>query len=179
MKEKKGVKRGKERRRVGIAHMSNALLRRPASASPATDTFSVPMHLPSRSPFVLPASAAPHGRQSTPSMRLPPHPIHSTPFRPHPVTSALRSPTSDDAWSLEIVAAKRFAVHLSCVPTCDCSGPLYSFDSRPSRERERATMILRRVGGRADIFFDKFSQQHVIKTLSARRPSRPSAIFSS
>lgn len=145
------------------------------------------MHLPSHPP-----SFTPRPLRCTPQTTI--HPVHalppilpSTPFRPHPVTSALRSPTSDDAWSLEIVATKRFAVHLSCVLTCDCyeraRGSSFSLSLFLSRfaicERERMTMILDRVRCRAAVFLDEFSRQRVIKTLSARRPSRPSAIFSS
>lgn len=136
--------------------------------------------LPLRSPRVR---CAPHRRHN------PPRPCACLPPPPSYPFYSLSSPPRHERPSLtyewrRLVSgnSRRKAIRRASI-VCPRRARLsrsscHSFDSRPV-ERERATMILRRVGGRADIFLDKISQQHVIKTLSVRRPSRLSAIFSS
>lgn len=173
---KKGSKT-REEERVGVAHTSNALcgvrqtrLLRPTHF-PCRCTY--PRALPSFFPRPLhPTDDDPPRPCACPPILFPFYSLSSPPRHERPsLTYEWRRLVSGNSRHKAIRRASIVCpdVRLSRLPV-----PL-SLDSRPSRERERATMILRHVG----VFFDEFSWQHVIKTLSARWPSRPSAIFSS
>lgn len=146
------------------------------------------MHLPSQPPSVLPASAAPHRRHNPPRpCAFPPSSIvYSLSSRSPPTSPRHERPSLTYEWRRLVSGNSRYKAIRRASIVCACRRAIVAsfpvlfslfLGSRPSRERERATMILRRVGRR--VCLDEFSRQRVIKTLSARRPSRPSAIFSS